>query len=349
MFYAPLLQRRLGQWLVVVALLGTGIAFAQAEPTLSQIYSAAHSGQLDQAQVMIQQVLIAHPNSSKAHFVQAELFTRQGKANRATEALATAEKLAPGLPFAKPEAAQNLRAQIAAASHFDNALYELFGSVGTNGVLKTGPDELTSLFVKLPFRFRDKEHVAFLIKTQKVDRETGNPLDCHVCSVKLSAVVFQKIGADWIFLSKSKFFTEFGSWGDATLTEPVQILNDFATDAVGFLFDGGWSGQGYTDWGKVVMVYRGNRWHDLGFVQTGSDNSGACNESEKAKLAGDFKACWKYESSITLEKTTDASFPNIIVHRSGTMPNENYDVIQARDVIYRHAINGYESDEKKKK
>jgi uncharacterized protein len=114
MFHASLLQR-LAQWLTIAALLGFGVAFAQAEPTLSQINTAAQSGQLDQAQLMIQQVLVAHPNSGKAHFVQAELFAKQGKSNRAAEALATAEKLAPGLPFAKPEAVQSLRTQIAAA------------------------------------------------------------------------------------------------------------------------------------------------------------------------------------------------------------------------------------------
>jgi len=118
MFNMSLMQRfgkHFGQWLAIAALLGFGFAYAQAEPTLSQINAAAQAGQLDQAQVMIQQVLIAHPNSGKAHFVQAELFAKQGKANRAAEALATAEKLTPGLAFAKPEAVQSLRAQIAAA------------------------------------------------------------------------------------------------------------------------------------------------------------------------------------------------------------------------------------------
>lgn len=110
---SPLLQR-LGQWLSIAALLGFGLVFAQTEPSLSQINAAAQSGQLDQAQLMIQQVLIAHPNSGKAHFVQAELFAKQGKSSHAAEALATAEKLAPGLTFAKPEAVQSLRTQIAA-------------------------------------------------------------------------------------------------------------------------------------------------------------------------------------------------------------------------------------------
>ena len=114
MFHVSLLQR-FGQWLAIAALLGFGFAYAQAEPTLSQINAAAQAGQLDQAQVMIQQVLIAHPNSGKAHFVQAELFAKQGKSSRAAEALASAEKLTPGLAFAKPEAVQSLRTQIAAA------------------------------------------------------------------------------------------------------------------------------------------------------------------------------------------------------------------------------------------
>lgn len=105
--------RRACQSLVLVSLLGFGLAMAQAEPTLNQVYATAQSGKLDEAQAMIQQVLVAHPNSGKAHFVRAELFARQGKISLARESFASAEKLAPGLPFAKPEAVQALRAQLA--------------------------------------------------------------------------------------------------------------------------------------------------------------------------------------------------------------------------------------------
>jgi hypothetical protein len=108
------IKRRVGQWLAVAALLGCGFAMAQSEPTLKQVYAEAQAGRLEQAQVMMQQVLVAHPGSAKAHFVQAELAARQGKVSHAREALATAEKLAPGLPFAKPEAVQALRSQLAA-------------------------------------------------------------------------------------------------------------------------------------------------------------------------------------------------------------------------------------------
>lgn len=105
------------KWLVVVALmLGFGFAMAQSEPTLNQVYEAAQAGRLEQAQTMMQQVLVAHPNSARAHFVQAELSARQGQLGRARESFATAEKLAPGLPFAKPDAVQALRSQLAGKS-----------------------------------------------------------------------------------------------------------------------------------------------------------------------------------------------------------------------------------------
>jgi hypothetical protein len=93
-------------------LLVWGAAVAQTEPTMDEVYGAAKSGQLDKAQTMIQQVLIGHPNSAKAHYVQAEIAARQGQLPRAREALANAERLAPGLPFAKAESVRALRTQL---------------------------------------------------------------------------------------------------------------------------------------------------------------------------------------------------------------------------------------------
>jgi uncharacterized protein len=110
---------KFGKWLAIALLMGSGWAMAQTapnEPTLKQIYDTAQAGQLDKAQTMVQQVLVLHPNSAKAHFVQAELFARQGQLPKAREALAAADKLAPGLPFAKSEAIQSLRAQLDAKS-----------------------------------------------------------------------------------------------------------------------------------------------------------------------------------------------------------------------------------------
>ena len=107
-----LIWRSLGSACALAMLLVWGGAAAQTEPTMDEVYAAAKSGQLDKAQTMIQQVLIGHPNSAKAHYVQAEIAARQGQLPRAREALANAERLAPGLPFAKAESVQALRTQL---------------------------------------------------------------------------------------------------------------------------------------------------------------------------------------------------------------------------------------------
>ena len=113
MRYLSLFQTGL-RWLLLAAFLHAGMAMAQQEPSMGQIYATAQAGKLDEAQVMVQQVLVAHPKSAKAYFVQSELYARQGNLAKARDALNTAQSLAPGLPFAKPDAVQALQSQLAA-------------------------------------------------------------------------------------------------------------------------------------------------------------------------------------------------------------------------------------------
>jgi hypothetical protein len=89
---------------------------AASEPTLAQIYQAANSGNADRAGAMIDEVLKSHPNSAKAHYVKAEISARQGKVDIAKQELATAEKIAPGLPFVKADSVQALRNQLAGST-----------------------------------------------------------------------------------------------------------------------------------------------------------------------------------------------------------------------------------------
>lgn len=95
--------------------LAASIAFAapihaDSDATLQQIYDQARAGHLDQAQQMIDQVLVDHPRSAKAHFVAAELASRAGNLGVARGQLQQAEQIDPGLNFANPQAVRALRA-----------------------------------------------------------------------------------------------------------------------------------------------------------------------------------------------------------------------------------------------
>jgi uncharacterized protein len=104
--------------LILAAALGLGTCcfspvFAQApDPTMHQIYDAAAAGHLDQAQQMITQVLADHPTSAKAHFVQAELYAKEGKISLARAELGTAERLNPGLTDFTPRSVAELKSQL---------------------------------------------------------------------------------------------------------------------------------------------------------------------------------------------------------------------------------------------
>lgn len=100
-----------------VAAATLSLAALAADPTLHQVYQAAESGQLAQAQQMMEQVLRSHPNSAKAHYVDADILAKEGRVADARSELAKAEQLEPGLPFAKPAAVSELKAQLSGGNH----------------------------------------------------------------------------------------------------------------------------------------------------------------------------------------------------------------------------------------
>jgi len=89
-----------------------GVALADTDPTVHQIYEAASSGHLDQAQQMMDEVLRDHPNSAKAHYVQSELYAREGKLSLARAELERAEQLQPGLPKENPRSVAELKSEL---------------------------------------------------------------------------------------------------------------------------------------------------------------------------------------------------------------------------------------------
>ncbi len=108
-----MLSRTFRSSVLVLALGVSAASFAAPDPTLHEVYEAARSGHSDQAQKMMRQVLADHPNSAKAHYVAAEIDARTGDLAGARRELATAESLDSALSFAKPEAVQALRRELA--------------------------------------------------------------------------------------------------------------------------------------------------------------------------------------------------------------------------------------------
>lgn len=135
---------------VLSLLLSSAAAFAEGAPTLDQVYKAAQSGRLDDAQRMMDSVLKEHPDSAKAHFVEAELLAKQNQLGRAEAELNNAERLKPGLSFAKPEAVQDLKNRIAATHRVSQKQEGSFQATPGNsfpwGMLLIGAGVIAILF-----------------------------------------------------------------------------------------------------------------------------------------------------------------------------------------------------------
>src|SRR5436190_12507027 len=100
---------------LLASALALGAPVYAADASMHEVYLAAEAGKFTEAQAMMDQVLRDHPNSGKAHFVEAELLAKQGKFAAAEAELRSAEKLAPGLPFAKAGAVEKLRTLLASS------------------------------------------------------------------------------------------------------------------------------------------------------------------------------------------------------------------------------------------
>jgi len=107
-----MLKRIAAPLVLVMALACTGPVLAAA-PTVDQVYEAANSGHLDQAQRMMDEVLRDNPNSARAHYVEAEVSARARNFDRARSELARAQQLNPSGSFAKPESLAALQRELA--------------------------------------------------------------------------------------------------------------------------------------------------------------------------------------------------------------------------------------------
>ncbi len=81
-------------------------------PSIDQVYQAARTGHLAQAEAMTREVLQAYPDSARAHYVMAQILAAEGRAGEARGYLEAAERLKPGLPFANPQSVANLERRI---------------------------------------------------------------------------------------------------------------------------------------------------------------------------------------------------------------------------------------------
>jgi hypothetical protein len=84
-----------------------------AAGTLLEARQAARAGDVARARALVDDILQRQPNNARAHLFKANIAVREKDLETARSSLATAERLAPGLPFAREQSVTVLRNRIA--------------------------------------------------------------------------------------------------------------------------------------------------------------------------------------------------------------------------------------------
>lgn len=95
----------------------TFTSFVAAEPSRQEVDQALKAGDIAKAETMMKEVVGAHPESAKAHFRYSEILAAEGQLAKAKTELSTAEKIQPGLGFARPEAVNALKQKLYKTDH----------------------------------------------------------------------------------------------------------------------------------------------------------------------------------------------------------------------------------------
>lgn len=213
------------------------------------------------------------------------------------------------------------------------ALQELYGSEFSGESIKTESGELAGFWFEQSFAIGDRDYHVIFGKAQKIDPETGAPLDSHVQGVKVGAATYRLDSDGWRAIGMQTGIGEIGSWGEAPDIKLAEILT-LSSKRIAFMLDFGYGMGGYFDDGKVLFGFDGTTWVDLGFVQTGGNNAGACDD--KPLLSGITIHCWAYTGTISVLSDIHLGYPDLLVTRTGTRSgDEQHPIKPAEDAVFR--------------
>jgi hypothetical protein len=215
----------------------------------------------------------------------------------------------------------------------NEALAALFAVPVSRNRLKIDESHLASLWFEQSFEDGLHRYHSIFIKTQITEKESGEVYGGHADAPIISAVVYRYQNNRWKLVSKQKNIGVFGSWGNAPDIKQGQLL-PLAKGNTALLLNISYSGQGYTNTGKAIYSYYENNWVQVGYLQTGGDNEGVCDDE---RLDNDelLFACWRFSGNIKLAKDNiGEDYPDLVVHRKGTMSGKKGRIIPVKDSMY---------------
>lgn len=208
---------------------------------------------------------------------------------------------------------------------YEESNKDLFNQPSTpgNDTIKISKSELATPYSNFDFILGGQQYITMFYATQELDAETNAPVECHACSVKISAITYKQEGDNWKVVSKQKNFATISDWGKVpnvlenppkfyAISKDVQVVQNNTTSMF----------QGLETDGAYIFLFADGKWSDGGFIVTGADTTSA----ELAPVV-------KWNGKIVFKKGT-TKYPDLVVSVKGT-ENNGDKVAKAKNKTYK--------------
>lgn len=180
-------------------------------------------------------------------------------------------------------------------------LKDLFGvdNLDSSGAVKTAENESTSVWFEQAFKYGQDNLYVFFISTKYEDT-------CVACGGgSFGAITYKQINGQWQIVSKQFKLGSAGRMGFLPDLEHVNKI-EFATNKVGlFIHVTGEAGQGNEYSGAFLYVFYNNQWNDLGYLDTGFNDFGSCDDVSRP--------CSGVKGKLSIVNKKDSEYPDLIV------------------------------------
>ena len=160
------------------------------------------------------------------------------------------------------------------------------------------------------FQFEQGGQKKAILLTATLSRDRAGWESCHACAPILGAAQFAEIDGAWFVEALKKDVTEIGSWGELPPSSLVQI----GTDTWALAFDYGYTGQGTTLGGTMLVGFLDGAIKVVADIHTNYSNEGMFMEGEDDGFA------YAYSSTISFQGGTEGAIKDMIVATTGRRP-----------------------------
>jgi|GEM_PF-3533202 len=154
-----------------------------------------------------------------------------------------------------------------------------------------------------------------VLLTATLSKDQNGWENCHACAPILGAAMFTRIDSAWFVEAIKKNITEVGAWGEL----PSNNLVKMGPDTYGVAFDYGYTGQGTTLGGTLLIAFGDGSIQQVADIHTTFSNEGMFMDGQQDDLA------YGYESTISFQPGDNTEIFDLVVATTGTRPADGLD------------------------